>query len=117
MKSNAQLQRFQEPDEPVLPAPAEPSAASSSHSVPPSDAVMGMLTQITDQLQSMNTQMTEGFRSMDYRFQAMDTRMIEGFQSVDDRFQGLEAKVAQIQINVWNTLCYMITEDQRDQVP
>jgi hypothetical protein len=96
MKSNAKLQRFQEPDEPV---PTEPSSASSSHFAPPSDAVMGMLTQIIDRLQSMDTRMTEGFRSM------------------DDRFQVLEAHVAQIQINVQNTLCHLMPEDQRDQVP
>jgi prophage DNA circulation protein len=62
-------------------------------------AVMGMLTQIIDRLQSMDTRMTEGFRSM------------------DDRFQVLEAHVAQIQINVQNTLCHLMPEDQRDQVP
>jgi len=57
MKSNAQLQRFQEPDEPV------PLQSAS-----PSDAVLSMLTQITDRLQSMDTRMIEGFHSMDNQF-------------------------------------------------
>jgi hypothetical protein len=65
MKSNAQLQRFQEPDEPV---PLASSVASSSQSASPSDAVLSMLTQITDRLQSMDTRMIEGFHSMDNQF-------------------------------------------------
>jgi hypothetical protein len=50
MKSNGQLQRIQEPDEPVPSALAASSVASSSQSAPPGDAVLSMLTQIIDRL-------------------------------------------------------------------
>jgi len=99
MKSNGQLQRIQEPNEPVPLALAASSVTSSSQSAPPGDAVLSMLTQIIDRLQSM------------------DTLMTEGFQSMDNRFQVLEANVEQIQISVQNTLRHLILEDQRGRVP
>jgi hypothetical protein len=43
--------------------------------------------------------------------------MTEGFQSMDNRFQVLEANVEQIQISVQNTLRHLILEDQRGRVP
>jgi hypothetical protein len=110
MKSNAQLQRFQEPDEPVPPASATPSVASSSQSAPPSDAILGALTHITERLQSIDTHWSE-------QFQTMDIKMTEGFQSMGNRFQVLEAEVEQIQIKVRNTLCHLMPKDQRDRVP
>jgi hypothetical protein len=106
MKSNAQLQRFQEQDDPVPPAHATPLVAFSSHAESSGDAVLSMLAQITDRLQSTNTRMTD-------QFQSMDNRLL----SLDDHFQLMEADVAQIKINERNILCYVLPENQRDQVP
>jgi hypothetical protein len=100
LKSNAQLQRFLDLDELVSPIALEPSVASSSHSAPSSNPIMSMLTQIMDQL-----------RSMDDRFQALNSQVIEGFQTMDNRFQVLEVDVVEIQINVWNTLYRLMPED------
>jgi hypothetical protein len=90
MKSNVQLQRhlnLEEPGHPVPPAQLEPSIASSSHTAPPSDVVLSALNRITDQLQSMKTEMTERFQSFDERFQA---------------------KVEQFNINVETSLRYLV---------
>jgi hypothetical protein len=46
------------------------------------------------------------------QFQALQTQVIEGFQSMDFLLQEQEAEVAQIQINVRNTLCHLMPEDQ-----
>jgi hypothetical protein len=43
--------------------------------------------------------------------------MTNRFQSMGNRFQVLEADVEQIQINVQNTLCHLMLEDQQDRVP
>lgn len=47
------------------------------------------------------------------QFQSMDNRLL----SLDDHFQLMEEDVAQIKINVRNILCYVLPENQRDQVP
>lgn len=100
LNSNAQLQRFLDLDELVPPTALEPSVASSSHSGPSSNPIMSMLTRITYQL-----------RSMDDHFKALNSEVIEGFQTMDNRFQVLEVDVAEIQINVWNTLYRLMPVD------
>lgn len=105
-KSNAQLQRFLDPNELVPLAVSEPSVASFSYSALPSNPVMSMLTRITNQLQSM-----------DDHFQALTSQVTEGFQTMDNWFHVLEADVTLIQINVRNTLRRLMPEDQRDLVP
>jgi hypothetical protein len=110
MKSNAQLHRLQAQDDLVPPAP---SVASSSQAEPSDNDVLSMLPQITDRLLSMDTRMTNQFQSIDNRLISFDDR----FLTIDQRMQLLEANVAQIKINVRNTLCYILPEDQRDQVP
>jgi hypothetical protein len=55
---------------------------------------------------SLLTQMNDQFISMDDRFLTMDQGM-----------QLIEADVAQININVRNTLRNILPDDQRDQVP
>jgi len=56
-------------------------------------------------------QLTRGFQSADDRFKALQVQVTEGFQFIDTRLQELEAEVAQIHINVRNTLCHLIPED------
>ncbi|XP_062149271.1 BRAP2 RING ZnF UBP domain-containing protein 1-like isoform X3 [Alnus glutinosa] len=109
MKSNAQVHRFQEQDDPV---PSAPSVSSSS-TEPPNAAVLSILTQITDRLQSMNTRVTDQFQSMDNRLLSLDDR----FLTMDQCIQTMEADVTQIKINVRNTLRHLVPEEQRDQVP
>jgi hypothetical protein len=57
--------------------------------------------------------MTDQFQSMDNRLISFDDR----FMTMDQHMQLLEAVVAQIKINVPNTLQHIIPGDQRDQVP
>jgi hypothetical protein len=57
--------------------------------------------------------MTDQFQSMDNRLISFDDRFI----TMDQRMQLLEADMAQIKINVSNTLQHIVLEDQRDQVP
>jgi len=66
---------------------------------------VNLFTHLADQL-------TKGFQSADDPFQAIQTQVTEGFLSMDTRLQELEAEVAQIQINVRNTLCHLMPEDQ-----
>jgi len=71
-KSNAQLHRIQAQNDPVPPALSDPSVASSSHVEPLDDAVLSMLTQITNRLQYMDTWMTDQFQSMNNRLISLD---------------------------------------------
>jgi len=58
MKSDAQLQRHWDPEEPAHP-PAliqpEPLAASSSQAAPPSDAILSAIDRISQHIESMDT--------------------------------------------------------------
>jgi tryptophan-rich sensory protein len=64
----------------------------------------------------LQTSWLEDFNMWD-QFQALQTQVIEGFQSMDFLLQEQEAEVAQIQINVRNTLCHLMPEDQWDLEP
>jgi hypothetical protein len=64
-----------------------------------------LLIHLTDQL-------TRGFQSADNQFQTLQTQVTEGFQFMDSQLQELEAEVAQIHINVRNTLRHLMPEDQ-----
>jgi hypothetical protein len=55
-----------------------------------------MFSRLTDQLQSMHTE------------------MIASFQSFEERFQVLEAKVVQVNINVETSLRHLVPKDQQD---
>jgi hypothetical protein len=61
---------------------------------------------------SLADQLTRGFQSAADQFQTLQTQVTKGFQSMDFRLQEQEAEVAQIQINVRNTLCHLMPEDQ-----
>jgi hypothetical protein len=56
--------------------------------------------------------LTRGFPSADDQFQALQTQVTEGFQPMDFRLQEQEAEVAQIQINVRNTIHHLMPEDK-----
>jgi hypothetical protein len=58
--------------------------------------------------------LTRGFPSADDQFQALQTQVTEGFQPMDFRLQEQEAEVAQIQINVRNTIHHLMPEDKWD---
>jgi hypothetical protein len=107
LKSYAQFQRFQNLDELIPPAHAKPSVASSSRSAPASNLIVNLLTRLGDHL-------TRGFQSVDDQFQALQTQVTKGFQSMLTQLQELEVEVAQIQINVRNTLRHLMPEDQQD---
>jgi hypothetical protein len=49
---------------------------------------------------------------VDDQLQALQTQVTEGFPSMNFRLQEQEAEVAQIQINVWNTIRHLMPEDQ-----
>jgi hypothetical protein len=61
---------------------------------------------------SLTNQLTRGFSSADDQFQALQTQVTDGFQPIDFRLQEQEAEVAQIQINVRNTIRHLMLEDQ-----
>jgi len=84
---------------------AEHSVASFFRSAPVRGLVVNLLICLADLL-------PRGFQSADDQFQALQTQETKGFQSMDSWLQELEAEVAQIQINVRNTLCHMMPEDQ-----
>jgi len=100
MKSNAQLHRFQ--DDPALSTPS----VSSSYVEAPNVVFLGILTQITDRLQSMDTWMSDQFQLMDNRLLSLDDR----FLTMDQHIQTMEADVALIKINVRNTLRHLVLE-------
>jgi hypothetical protein len=89
LKSNAQLNRFQMPDDLASSAPS----ASSSTIGPFNAKVLCLLTQMNDWL-----------ISMDDRFLTMDQRM-----------QLIETDVVQMKLNVLTTLRNILPEDQQDQ--
>jgi len=87
------IQRFQDLDE------LFPSSCRAFRSI-----FLQICTSLADQL-------TRGFQSTDDQFQALQTQVTEGFQSMDFPLQEQEAEVAQIQINVRNTIRHLMPED------
>jgi hypothetical protein len=77
-------------------------SASSSSTDPFNVAIMSLLTKMNDRLLSMDNRLI----SMDDLFLTMDQCMYP-----------LETNVAQIKLNVQNTLHNILPEDLRDQVP
>jgi len=45
------------------------------------------------------------------------TQMNDTLQSMGQRMRLIETDVAQIKLNVWTTLCNILLEDRRDEVP
>jgi hypothetical protein len=99
------LQRTQDLNELIPPAHVELYIASFFRSAPVRGSVVNLLIHLADQL-------IRGFQSANDQFQALQTQVTEGFQSMDSLLQELEAEVAQIQINVRNTLHHLMREDQ-----
>jgi hypothetical protein len=61
-------------------------------------------------------QLLRGCQSADNKFQALQNQSTEGFSIYGSRLPELEAEVAQIQLFVRISLCYLISVDQPNLV-
>jgi hypothetical protein len=105
---NHMFQRSQILDELIPPAHTESSITSSSRFAPARDSMVNLLYRLVDQL-------FRGFHFSNDQFRARRLKWLKLF-SLCFPVQELEAKVFQIQLFIWFSLCYLISVDQQDLV-